>query len=490
MTKKKVLLCLGICIAFLAAGVSVTAYQVSKSDESEMVYKEVTVEKGTLTVGVAESGSVSIGTLEQELEIESSASTSDGTSNGGQTGGNTGMTGGTANTSASSSSSAALEVEEVYAAVGKQVAEGDPILKFTKESVETYRDTLEKAVTEASAAVSEATLSAEQEKLSAGYSYNLSVAEGSVAEADYQAVIAELEDELEDAGEAYDASAALVEYYKEQIESGVDLSGSLEEEQENCDRLYTRLLLAQSNYTTKSIEAEAAYQKALLTSENAESQYNVNVSGADNGIETAQDTLEDAKEALAEFDACVGEDGVLYAQYSGVIMSLDYEAGDTISAGTSIVTYANQDEVTMTVSVSEEDIADIAVGDAVNIELTAYKDVIYAGEVLGVDTSASSGSSTISYEVTVTFLGDVTGIYNDMTGNVTFIEKQAEDVLYVLSKAIVKEENTSYVKVKDDDGTIRVAEVETGFSDGVNVEIISGVSEGETVLIESQVRAE
>lgn len=488
MKKKKVLLCLGICVVVLATGISVAVYQVSGEDEDEMVYKEVTVEKGTLTVGVTESGSVTIGILEQEFEIENSGSISS-SSGSAQTGGNTGMSGGTTNTS-TSSSSVALEVEEVYAAVGQQVAEGDPILKLSAESVKDYRDALEDAVTEAGAAVSEAGLSAEQQKLSASYSYNLSVAEGSVAEANYQATIAELEDALEEAQEAYDKSAALVKYYQEQIDAGVDLSESLADEQENCNRLYTRLLSAQNSYTTKSIEAEAAYQKALLSSENAGSQYSVDVLGADNDIETAQDTLEDAKEALAEFDACVGEDGVLYAEYDGVIMALDYETGDTISAGSSIVTFANQEEVTMTVSVSEEDIADIAVGDAVNIELTAYEDVIYPGEVLGMDTSASSGSSTVSYEVTVAFSGDLTGIYNDMTGNVTFIEKQVEDVLYVSNKAIINEGTASYVKVKGEDGTIRKVEVKTGFSDGVNVEITSGVSEGETVLIESQVKSE
>ena len=43
------------------------------------------------------------------------------------------------------------------------------------------------------------------------------------------------------------------------------------------------------------------------------------------------------------------------------------------------------------------------------------------------------------------------------------------------------------LKEKDADGTIRMVDVETGFSDGINVEITSGLTEGETVLIESQV---
>lgn len=471
MKKKRVFLCLGISVIVLAAG-TLVAYQSMEKEESEFVYKEVTVEKGTLTVGVTESGSVSIGTLEQELEI-------------------TGSSGSSVNPqSASGTSAVTLEVEEVYVSVGQMVTEGEPVLKFSSESVEEYRDSLEDAVEEAQAAVSEASLSAEQQKLEADYTYNLSVAQGSVAEANYQATLEQLAEEVESAQEACDESAALVYYYQEQIKTGADLSEALAEEQENYNKLYTRLVSAQNNYTTKSIEAEAAYKQALLSSENAESQYSVDTSGADNNIESAKDTLADAKEALTEFNDCVGTDGVLYAEYTGTIMILDYQAGDVISSETSIVTFGNAEEVTMTVSVSEEDIADIAVGDVVNIELTAYEDKIYMGEVLGIDTSASSGSSTVSYDVTVAFTDDLSGIYTDMTGNVTFIEKQVEDVLFVSNKAIINEGTVSYVKIKNADGTTRKVEVETGFSDGVNVELLSGVSEGETVLIESQVNAE
>ena len=171
----------------------------------------------------------------------------------------------------------------------------------------------------------------------------------------------------------------------------------------------------------------------------------------------------------------------------GTITDLSYEAGDTISSGATVATFSNTDAVTITVSVSEEDITNIAVGDVVEIELSAYEDQTFAGEVESIDTSSSSGSSTVSYNVTAAFTGDITGIYTDMTGNVTFISRQVTDVLYVSNKAVQSDGTTSYVKVKDADGTIRMVDVETGFSDGVNVEITSGLTEGETVLIESQV---
>ena len=132
----------------------------------------------------------------------------------------------------------------------------------------------------------------------------------------------------------------------------------------------------------------------------------------------ANDEIRECVEELAEaFEAAIGDDGTIYAEYTGTITDLSYEAGDTISSGATVATFSNADAVTITVSVSEEDITNIAVGDVVEIELSAYEDQTFAGEVESIDTSSSSGSSTVSYNVTAAFTGDITGIYTDMTGN-------------------------------------------------------------------------
>lgn len=250
-----------------------------------------------------------------------------------------------------------------------------------------------------------------------------------------------------------------------------------------------KLKAAKSAYTTKSIEAEKTYKASLFSSENAGSQYSADMSGVDIEVESAKAALEEAEETLTAFEAFVG-DGTVYSAYDGTVMSVGYEAGDDLSASTALVTFADVSSVTMTVSVSEEDIVGISLGDEVIVELTAYEGKTFPAVVQSIDTSVSSGSSTVSYDVEVLLTGDLGGIYTDMTGNVTFVEKQVEDVLYVSNKAIINEGTVSYVKVKNENGTIEKTEVTTGFSDGVNVEITSGLSEGETVLIESQVKSE
>lgn len=476
MKKKKFLLTAIAGVAVVGIVLASVVYQSVQGASVETVYKETIVEKGNLIVGVTESGSVSIGTLTQDIEFEQSTTASSSQQNGGS--------------NVSSSSSQTLKVEEVYVSTGQKIAVNDALMKLSTDSVESYRTSLKEAVKTAELAVSAAYLSSEKQKLEAGYTYNQSVASGSVAEEEYQNTIAQLQEDVDEAQEKVDESQGKINYYQTQINAGVDLSSSLAEEQKNYQKLLTKLQSAENAYITKSIQAEADYQKALLASENASSQYSVDVSGADSSISSVEDDLADAKEVLAEFEAFVGTDGTIYSEYAGTVMEVGYAAGDELSSQTSVVTVTDETAVTMTVSVSQEDISAIAIGDIANIALTAYEDTDFVGEVLSMDTSTSSGSSTVSYNVTVLFTGDISGVYADMTGNVTFIEKQVEDVLYVSNKAIINEGTASYVKVKDADGTIRQVQVITGFSDGISVEITDGITEGETVLIESQVAVE
>ena len=213
------------------------------------------------------------------------------------------------------------------------------------------------------------------------------------------------------------------------------------------------------------------------------------MSSVESSLSDAQDAYDDAKEALDIFNDLIG-DGTIRSEYAGTIASVGYSEGDSLSASTDVVTFADRSQVTMTVAVSQEDISGITTGSQAQIALTAYDDKTYEGEVESVDTSASSGTSTVSYNVTVKFTGDTSDVYQDMTGNVTFVSAQAKDVCYVSRKAVTTENGTSVVKVKREDGSIEEVTVETGINDGINIEIDSGLSEGDTALIESQVAQE
>lgn len=253
----------------------------------------------------------------------------------------------------------------------------------------------------------------------------------------------------------------------------------------NLKNLKSQLKSAKKARKTGKVSAKKTYDAAMLQYSNAKTLYNVAMDGIDDDVKDAQETLKDAQKALKTFEKYAGT-GVIKAECSGTVTSVGYEDGETLSTDTDIATYMNSDAVTTSVSVAQDDISEIEVGDTVNISLSAYEGKTFHGKVTSISTT-SSGTSTVSYPVVVTMTGDVSSIYAGMSADVTFVTKEVKDVLYISNKAVETEGTKSYVTKKNSDASTTKTQVKTGFSDGHNVQIESGLSEGDTVLIESRV---
>ena len=235
------------------------------------------------------------------------------------------------------------------------------------------------------------------------------------------------------------------------------------------------------------IDAQAQLDKRNLKYRTASEAYNVSVELSDFEADTAQADYEDARGKLDEFDAYL-TDNVITAGYSGVVTEVSLEAGDTVNSGNTLLILNDYDEVTVTVSVEESDLANIREGDSVNVSVSSYPDDDFTGVVEDIGESTYNSSTGTTYvEISVKRGGETSKLCEGMTAQITFIPKETESVTYVSNRAIIRENGKSYVKKKEADGSISKQEVTTGFSDGVNVEIKEGLSEGDTVLIESKV---
>ena len=75
-----------------------------------------------------------------------------------------------------------------------------------------------------------------------------------------------------------------------------------------------------------------------------------------------------------------------------------------------------------------------------------------------------------------------------MSAEVTLIRWQVKDALYLNEKCVTNVGGRATVLVRDAGGNVVEQEVKTGFCDGRNVEILEGLSAGDTVLMESRVQ--
>lgn len=530
--------------------------------DAEVSYRETQAQYGNLVVGITESGSVDIGTVDQTFELDMSAlqraDTGDtnsslgaggGNAMGGQ-GGNMGgnMTGGMdmfnqmfsmaeGNNYTSSGEDSKLTVAQVMVSVGQQVQEGDVLYRLEEDSVEELEDQLqsnvEKAKADLDAVYAQQTLS----KQTAQYTYDSSMAYGSYSGVEYEAGVSSLQDAVAQKETALEQAKKSLESYQEQLiqtiedyeaagkvladcewscdnvdkwantyeyvtnfelaQSAASNVSSLEQKKE---QLAKNVEQAQKNVETCTQElntAQRALELGLLSAKQtrslrelaystAQESYDLTLSYLEDDVAEQEEIYADAREKWEEFSSHI-KDNTVCSRYSGVITSVDLTEGDSIHTNDTLVTLYNLDEVTISVSVDESDLTDISPGTSANVTFTAYPDQIFQAEVTEISDASTDSSGNTTYKVTATLQGDVTGLFQGMTGDIIFITKENKDVLYVSNRAISREGTKSYVKVRDEKGAIRRQEVTTGFSDGINVEIMEGLSEGDVVLIESKV---
>ena len=432
--------------------------------------------------------------------------------------------------SGSNGDDSTLTVAEVVVSVGQQVSEGDPLYLLEEDSVSDLEDELqsnvEKAKADLEAVEADQTLSKQQAK----YTYDSSTAYGSYIDTEYSTTLQELQNTVDSAESTLEQAKSSLEDYRAQLEEVTAAYEDAAQVLSNCKYslnstdaaddtygyVYYAQLTEQAQSTADSLEqqkeeleqrveqAETAYNKAkreleqgkltaaetkklrTLAYNTAQETYDIALGYLEQDLSDQQETYDETLEKWNEFSTYIDGNAVC-ARYNGVITSVELEAGDKISTGTSLVTLYDMDEVTMTVTVDEDDMTDISLGSAANIALTAYPEDIFTAKVTVIGDATSDSSGNITYDVTVTLEGDVSGLFQGMTADVTFVTEQTEEVLYVSRRAIITEDDKTYVKVKTAEGSIVKKEITTGLSDGSNVEISGDIAEGDTVLIESSI---
>lgn len=429
-----------------------------------------------------------------------------------------------------------LTVARVQVSVGQEVSEGDVLYELAEKSVSELEQKLqanvEKAKTDLDAVYADQVLSRQTAK----YAYESSMAYGDYAGTEYDTAVQELEDAVEtkrialerakdsfeeyqnllkDISDSYNdavqalencqyslentspSEAYLYGYYYELTENAQATADSLKQQKEqlenNVRQAKENVETATQNYNgaRRSLEqgklsAKQTYDLRNLAYDTAQETYDITLGYLDEDAAVQEEIYQETKEKWEEFSSYISQNAVL-AKYNGVVTSVALTKGDSIHTGSGLITLYDMDNVTMTVSVYEEDMTDIFLGSEANILFTAYPEDPFTAVVTEISEASADSRGNVVYEVTVTVQGDVSGLFQGMTGDITFITRQSEETLYVYKRAVITENGKSYVKVREDNGNIVKREITIGFSDGTYIQVVEGLSEGDVVLIESKV---
>ncbi|MEI6627690.1 MAG: efflux RND transporter periplasmic adaptor subunit, partial [bacterium] len=251
--------------------------------------------------------------------------------------------------------------------------------------------------------------------------------------------------------------------------------------------------LARSNLTS----SVSNYSSQIAAAQNSLSIYQAQLDLKQSGprsfeVQSALASLSQAKAQLAKAQLDL-QDYNLIAPISGIVTKVNINKGEQSSVALVAVKILTVENYQVKVDVPESDIAKIKVGDKVSVQLDAFgSDHIFSGSISFIEPAQTVIQDVIYYKTTVVFDQDSWSnrLRSGMTADVIVSTAKKQDALYIPSKAIKIKEGiidkkiTRVVEVLQPLDKVEEKIIETGIrADGGLVEVLSGLNEGENVVI-------
>lgn len=230
----------------------------------------------------------------------------------------------------------------------------------------------------------------------------------------------------------------------------VEISGNKSLEIEN-------LLIHEGSYVEKNSEL---FQVTAKTAEEYLKEFKDAVESADDNLENAENKLDNTQDSV--------DDYTITAPISGTVITKNAKVGDKISKNssgtTTMAVIYDLSTMTLEMSVDELDVANVKVGQSVEVTADAVEGETFTGTVTNVSLQSSYSNGVTNYPVTVT-LDDTGNLLPGMNVDAKIILDSSEDALVIPASALMRG-NRVYVK-KSSDSTENTDTQRNGSSDNV-----------------------
>jgi len=178
----------------------------------------------------------------------------------------------------------------------------------------------------------------------------------------------------------------------------------------------------------------------------------------------------------------------------GVVLSRDVEMGDAVSSilvlgsgATLVMTLGDTSEVYVKGKVDESDIGKVYLGQPARIKVESFKDKTFQGKVTRISPMGVEKDNVTTFEVRVSINNPGGELKAEMTANAEIILEEHKNVLQIPEGAILydkdKKASVEIPDTKAKDGKRKIA-VNIGISNGAKTELLSGLKEGDQVVLQ------
>lgn len=247
---------------------------------------------------------------------------------------------------------------------------------------------------------------------------------------------------------------------------------------EEAETSRTTLLESQANLRSAQAEISSVdAQRAQLEATRQDIQL------AEVQIQSDQAALELSQQRLNETKVRSPIDGVVSTRtvQIGQIISSGIS---NVGGGTAVMTVSDLSHMYVLASVDESDIGTVTLGQVAKVTVDAFSGEAFEGNVMRIANKGTNTANVVTFEVKIEITSaNKTMLKPEMTANVEIVTAEAENVVTVPIRALSRKGAEKFVTRVLKPGETEVVTVVTGASDGVNIEIKSGLKDGEEIVL-------
>ena len=249
-----------------------------------------------------------------------------------------------------------------------------------------------------------------------------------------------------------------------------------EENYLRMEKLFSEKAISEQQYE----QAKNQYEIADAQYQSARESYELVIEGAsEEDLKSFEAQVRQAKAALdiAKYQL---KNTQITAPISGKATSITVSSGEMISPSMPLLTIIDVSRIFVKVGISEKDISKIKIGQTVVLEIDAFPEEIFKGEVVSKGVAVDQISKTL--EVKIEILQPEVVIPIGVFARGDILVKTNKNALIIPSSALSRKKDGIYVYVIEE-GIARQKEVELGIIQDERIEILAGLSVGQEIVV-------
>ena len=293
-----------------------------------------------------------------------------------------------------------------------------------------------------------------------------------------------------------------------QIQGIIDGIYVEEGDQVNNGDLLAKIKVVPNEQNLNSAEGRLANSRIIL--KNAKIEYERNKSLFKNGIISKQqfDNVElnynqaklDVSNSKSDLQIIrLGSKGVsasantnIRATVAGTVLEIPVEKGDQViasnsfNAGTTVATIADLNKMIFEGKVDEAEVGKLVIGMPLEVNLGAVEDKSLEAKLKFIAPKGNEEQGAVQFKIEADlFLNDSIFVRAGYSANASLVLERKDSVMAISESLLQFDSKTEepYVEIEVGDQKFERKDIEIGISDGVNVEIITGISEDDKIKV-------